>query len=81
MTDPLLKKYKVIILDEAQEKTLATDVLFGHLKDVLGKRTDLKLVVMTAIFEAAKLQGYFYGASLMTVPGPHIVEIYYTLES
>lgn len=81
MTDSLLTRYSAIILDEAHDRTLATDILMGLLKKVCIARPDLKLIVMSATLDAQKFQRYFNDAPLMSVPGRTFpVEIYFTGE-
>lgn len=81
MNDHDLNRYSTIILDEAHERTLATDILMGLLKEVVVRRPDLKLIIMSATLDAQKFQRYFMDAPLLAVPGrTHPVEIFYTPE-
>ncbi|KAH7923231.1 P-loop containing nucleoside triphosphate hydrolase protein [Leucogyrophana mollusca] len=79
--DPLCSSYSVIMLDEAHERTISTDVLFGLLKKAVKRRPDLKLIVTSATLDAEKFSKYFFGCPIFTIPGrTYPVEILYTKE-
>jgi len=76
-----LSQYSVIMLDEAHERTINTDVLFGLLKKAVCKRPELKLIVTSATLNAEKFSEYFNEAPIFTIPGRAFpVEVMYAKE-
>ncbi|POM64955.1 ATP-dependent helicase HrpA, partial [Phytophthora palmivora] len=81
LADSTLSKYSALMLDEAHERTINTDVLFGLLKDLVRKRKDLKIIVTSATLDAEKFSRYFFDCPIFTIPGRTFpVEILYTKE-
>ena len=77
--EPDLASYSVLMIDEAHERTLHTDLLFGLVKDVARFRPDLKLLISSATLEAEKMSDYFDGAPVFVIPGRRYpVEVMYT---
>jgi pre-mRNA-splicing factor ATP-dependent RNA helicase DHX16 len=79
LSEPDLKSYSCLIIDEAHERTLHTDILFGLVKDVARFRPDLKLLISSATLDAEKFSNYFDGAPIFKIPGRRYpVDILYT---
>ncbi|KRX49927.1 putative pre-mRNA-splicing factor ATP-dependent RNA helicase mog-4 [Trichinella sp. T9] len=79
LSEPDMQSYSVVIIDEAHERTLHTDILFGLVKDIARFRTDMKLMISSATLDAEKFSSFFDDAPIFRIPGRRFpVDIYYT---
>jgi ATP-dependent helicase HrpA len=76
--DPQLSDYDAIIIDEAHERSLNIDLLLGHLKGLLARRSDLKLIVTSATIDTQAFSRHFNDAPIIEVSGRvYPVEVIY----
>ncbi|KAI9769541.1 MAG: hypothetical protein M1840_004019 [Geoglossum simile] len=79
LTEPDLGGYSALMIDEAHERTLHTDILFGLVKDIARFRPELKLLISSATMDAQKFAKYFDDAPIFNIPGRRYpVDIHYT---
>ncbi|KYO19872.1 hypothetical protein Y1Q_0006834 [Alligator mississippiensis] len=79
LTEPDLNSYSVIIIDEAHERTLHTDILFGLIKDIARFRPTLKVLIASATLDTERFSTFFDDAPIFRIPGRRFpVDIYYT---
>ncbi|KAJ3846928.1 pre-mRNA splicing factor [Lentinula lateritia] len=79
LTEPDLASYSCLVIDEAHERTLNTDILFALVKDIVRFRPELRLLISSATLNAEKFSEYFDDAPKFYVPGrTYPVDIHYT---
>jgi HrpA-like RNA helicase len=69
MTEPDLGGYSAIIIDEAHERGVNTDILLALLKDLARERPELKVLISSATMNAKGFSDYFDGANIFNIPG------------
>ncbi|MGH3855538.1 MAG: ATP-dependent RNA helicase HrpA, partial [Pseudonocardiaceae bacterium] len=77
-SDPTLRQYDTLIIDEAHERSLNIDFVLGYLKRLLPRRPDLKVIITSATIDPGRFSQYFGGAPVLEVSGRgYPVEIRY----
>jgi len=81
IADRDISNYNVVVLDEAHERNINMDVLFGLMKQVAQRRDDFRLIVTSATLDAEKFSSYFYNCNIFRIPGRTFpVDVLYTKE-
>lgn len=79
MAEPDMGGYSALVVDEAHERALNTDVIMGLVKDIARHRDDLRVIISSATLDAMKFSKYFDDAPIFNVPGRRFqVDIHYT---
>lgn len=79
LKDLSLSRYSAIMIDEAHERTLSTEILLSLLKDIMITRKDLKIIIASATINAEKFSKFFNNAPILNIPGRRFpVKIHYT---
>ncbi|XP_074519438.1 DEAD/H (Asp-Glu-Ala-Asp/His) box polypeptide 32a [Halichoeres trimaculatus] len=81
MSDPFLEHYGVIVIDQAHERAVSTDILLGLLKDILLQRPELRVVVLTVPPMTDKLLNHFGSIPLISVQAPSATEVVHSNSS
>jgi RNA helicase HrpA len=68
-SDPRIKRYSVVVVDEAHERSQNVDLILGLLKDCFRRRKDFRVVVASATIDEAKFSRYFWNAPVVRIPG------------
>ncbi|MBS0289141.1 MAG: ATP-dependent RNA helicase HrpA [Proteobacteria bacterium] len=69
LTDKWLMQYDCLIIDEAHERSLNIDFLLGYIRNLIAKRSDLKIVITSATINVERFSQYFYDAPIIEVQG------------
>lgn len=75
MSDPFLEHYGVVVIDQAHERTVSTDILLGLLKDILLQRPELRVVLLAVAPMADKLLGHYGSIPLISLESTSSAEV------
>ncbi|XP_067101181.1 putative pre-mRNA-splicing factor ATP-dependent RNA helicase DHX32 [Osmerus mordax] len=81
MSDPFLERYGAIVIDQAHERTVSTDILLGLLKDILLHRPELRMVVLTAPSMTDRLLGHYGSVPVIALESASKAEVVYSNSS